>query len=763
MAWKENLTTFQQSCNRFLDETSKDLSISQFYDIVRDFNSNANAFNDGLEGLDWKSFEEEESELVQCYIYRWSIDVLDVSIVLRDALMRYSKTIILGSSKDSEKTPTLSDLPRVVEICQQAVRQNLQLLDEIKQGVSGSNPKWFHQISPTTEVGQQIKELVEQNSSILKAHDSVFKVVPKFGNFRDYIINFSNGRLLKLRSLKDQMNEVLNMLEGISEDSVLTREEIAMASKVLKSKSEIVENEKIALEKFEAFKYSDSLQKIPIHADGGELIYKEINIDRKVENWIENQLFPKLYDADLDINSLYDNSIITLFNTRNKLENIVMNESETSQFDTVKISKSIKSQIKAIDEYALHLDKEINAINKNVAAEIQISKIYDSKAVFLPELNFTNISKITNQEWYKRNIWQSWKEEISKAVKKRSLPFIKNIQQDAYSFVEERSIEAHNIDNNSLFLKKGYLGRSFYVQRKDKEDPIINAIQRWRNGYQGSMLIVGRNGSGKSSILDYIPQFIENFPVVQLSIKNILKLNGRKHQATYNIGDSINFLASQSINKPVIVCIDDLEKWQNDEFTMYDTVKLLTEGISKFGKRVFFLISTNHFMHDYINRLFDFDSRFAEVLNMDGMSNQLMVDALVIRHNASLKNMELIEDASLAKNASRIANKSRNNIGSGMMGWERFIEKGMKMGFPPISFNKLIVKHDLLLRLILAHGQIKESALRKMLTSSDNYFISEELRKLRGFKIVQRTYDGLLKVNPFLIDEVEYILLKENN
>ena len=762
MAWKENLHTFQETGRRFVNETKKDLSLSQFYDIAHELINAANGLNETLDGIDWKTYEGVERELVQCYIYRWSIDVLDVAILLRDALLKYSKTFILDSSKEEKQDHTTSLLPEVIDICKRAVGQNLQLIDEIQNGVSGSNPKWFHQIPPTSEVGRQLVELKEQNLDILKAHESVFNIVSAFGEFRDYIINFSNGRLLKLRSLKEQMNEVLNMIEGIAKDSVLTRDEISMASKVLKNKSEIVETEKISSENFEAFKYNNTLQKIPIYADGGELIYKEITFDKKVENWIENQLFPKLYDADLDINNLYDNSIITLFNTRNKLENIVMNESETSHFDTVKISKSIKDQIVTIDEYALHLDEEINAINKKVAEEIQISRIYDRNAVFLPELNFTNISKITNQEWYKRNIWQSWKEEISKAIKKRSLPFIKGIQQDAFSFVEERSIEAHNIDNNSLFLKKGYLGRSFYVQRKDKEDQIINAIQRWRNEYQGSMLVVGRNGSGKSSILDYIPQFIENFPVVQLSVKNIIKLNGRKHQASYDISESINFLAAQSINKPVIVCIDDLERWQNEEFTMYDTVKQLIDGISKFGKRIFFLISTNHFMHDYINRLFDFDSRFAGVLDMDGMSTQLMVDALVIRHNASLKNIELEEDVSLAKNASRIASKSRNNIGSGMMGWERFLEKGIKMGVPPISFSKLILKHDLLLRLVLAHGQIKESTLRKMLTNSDNYFISEELRKLRGFKIIKRTYDGFLKVNPFLIDEVEYVLLKEN-
>ncbi len=762
MAWSKNVSTFLEIGELYLNETKKDLSLSEFYDVVNQFINQANDFCESLHTLDWKSFEDAERDSIQCYMYRWSIDVLDVAIVQRDAVLRYSKKCILENSGNEEKKG-INELPGVIDICRQAVQQNLQLIEEIKNGTSNPNPQWFHQIAPTSEVSHQLLELISQNKAILEAHKSLTKIVPAFSSYRDYLIDFSNRRLVKLRSLKNEMREVLDMIKGISEDSVLTRDEILMASKVLNSKNEIIENEKLVNEKFETFKSGQQLEKTPIYADGGSLIYKEFSFDKKVENWIENELFPKLYDADLDISSLYDSSIITLFNTRNKLENIVMNESESTDFDTAKICKSIQSQMEQIDSYTEHLDAEINAINKKVSEEMQISKVYDKEGTFLPELNFTNITKIRSQQWYKRNVWQSWIEEVSTAIKKRSIPFIKGIQQDSFSFVEDRSIEAHNIDTNSLFLKKGYLGRSFYIRREEKEQKIIYGIKRWRNGYQGSILIVGRMGSGKSSLLDYIPQYIENFPLVQLGVKNMIELNGRKHQATYDISESINFLAEQSISRPVIACIDDLELWQNEEFTMYDTIRSLADGISKFGKRIFFLITTNHFMHEHINHLFDFNSRFAEVVNVDRMPIRLMVDALVVRHNASLKNMELDEEASLAKKASRIASKSRNNLGTAMMAWERYIEKSAKLQSAPISFKKKVINHQLMLRVILTHHQIKESSLRKMLTSSDNYYVSEELRKLKGYKIVQRTFDGYLKVNPFIIDEVEHILLKENN
>ena len=303
MAWVNELTKFIDTANLFLSETKKDLPLSQFFDIVQSYTDAAEDLCESLDAVEWKSLEGEERELVQCYIYRWSIDVLDIAIVHRDALLRYSKEIIL--SEHTENAPkSIAILPGVIDVCQQAVQENLSLIDEIKSGVSGSSPKWFHQISPTSEIAKQLKELSEQNVIIGEAHSRLLKIVPEFAVYRDYLIHYTNSRLNKLRSLRVQLKEVLQIIEEISTDDVLSRDEITTASKVLKNRGEVVENEKVSIEKFEHFKVDSSLVKIPIYADGGKMVYKEISFDKKLENWVENELFPKLYDADLDINSL---------------------------------------------------------------------------------------------------------------------------------------------------------------------------------------------------------------------------------------------------------------------------------------------------------------------------------------------------------------------------------------------------------------------------------------------------------------------------
>jgi len=762
MAWKEKLSDYLTTAEKTSQSLSSDISISEFHAMSDRFIESAQALSAELAEIKLKSYEGKEREILDCLTYRWSVDALDVSILFRDAFLKLSKAQILYFCQGGESSENVDVNPEILHICRQAISQNLQLINEIEELKSGVNPNWFHQLSPAATIVEQQDILRNQLSEILDSHNILCKVVPKLNSHKDYLVSFIEDRRKRLNLLKDELNSASEIIENLPSEP--TREDIVSASKLLQLKSEAIESEKIVTETFEQFNAGFSSLKVPIHADGGELLFKEISLNKKVESWTENQLFPKLYDADIDIGSLYDSSLIQLFNTRNKLENLALNTEEDFQVDNDQLTRKLAQQGKTVNEYATQLAKEIDEVNAMVEAQLQPAKIYDQTQVFLPELNFTNITKIANQRlWYQADLWSNVKSRVTKFVAKRRIPLINAMQQDPYEFIEERMIGEHDLDTNSLFLKRGYLGGSFYVQRQDEQKSIVNAIKRWEDGYQGSALIVGRRGSGKSSLIEFLPHIIDQIPFVQLTIHNVIKLNGRKHQVTHKIQDSINFLAANSINKPLIVSVDDLENWQNDEQTMYDTIRELTDGIGKYGRRLFFIVSTNHFMHNYINRMFDFNSRFAEIVKTDGMNAQSIVEALVVRHNASLKNFELDDNINVAKRASKIVSNSRNNIGSSMLAWERYIEKRSKMGLPPLSFSKLVNKHHLLLRNVLTHGRLKESVLRKALTTHDNNFISEQVRKLIGFKILERTFDGYLRVNPFIIDEVEYVLLRKTN
>ena len=762
MAWKSKLINHITLAETILASMVKGIQLPRLLEYSVQLVESSKDVATELSLVDWKTFEGEDREIVECLTYRWSVDALDVSILLRDACLRSSKNYILFLSKGGSNEDPLDVNPEIISTCHQAISQNLQLVNEILAHKSGPNPEWFHQLSPVPVILDQKKELLSQFSSISDSHDKLIKVVPRLNRYREYLMDYSNDRLLQLRSLQSNVQSAHEVIEKLPLE--VRRDDVVAASKSLQSISESIENEKITAEVFEHFHCGYSNLKVPIHADGGELSYKEFSIDKKVESWTENQLFPKLYDADLDINSLYDSTLIHLFNTRNKLENLALNEQESYDIDREQLQGKLLEQKDTIEEYSSHLDAEVSLVNSMVSEQLLAEKIYDMNSMFLPELNFTNITKIANQRlWYQTNVWGNWKTRLEKLISNREIPFIKSMQQDSYDFIESRIIEDHDLDSNSLFLKKGYLGRSFYIQRKGEQATITKAIERWQNGYQGSVLMVGRRGSGKSSLMEFLPQIVDQLPVVQMSIHSIMKVNGRKHQVSHKIQDSINFLSANSINKPIVVCIDDLEKWQNESQTMYETIKELTDGISRCGKRLFFVISTNHFMHNYINRWFDFNSRFSEIVNMDGMYSQSIVDALVLRHNASLKNLEIEENVNIAKRAARIVANSRNNIGSSMLAWERYLEHGAKMGMPSLSFSKLVNSHHLILRIILTHGNLKENTLRKALTNADNNFLSEQVRKLIGFKIVERTFDGYLRVNPFIIDEVEYVLLRKTN
>jgi hypothetical protein len=145
------------------------------------------------------------------------------------------------------------------------------------------------------------------------------------------------------------------------------------------------------------------------------------------------------------------------------------------------------------------------------------------------------------------------------------------------------------------------------------------------------------------------------------------------------------------------------------------------------------------------------------------MSSTQIANAIVIRHNASLKDFKPDENATLHQKAVSISRLNRNNIGASLLDWERYLEGQEIHRNIPLSFSEIVNQHQMVLRIILAHRRIKESYLRTDLTASDNNFITEEIRKLLGYKILIRKKHGYLQINPFIIFDVEQSLSKIKN
>ncbi len=720
-----------------------------------------------IESIDHHTLEEQEKSYVEQFKYAWSLDALDLSILIRDSFLQLStlqiKPIIrlLEVDYSSMKKAIVSFPDATKKVLDVAIGQNQIFLENARndEPLHASNPpQWFHQNSPIPTVVSQLDELYDQIQQIYEVHEKMCPIIPQFNKYREHLIDHNNSRLTQLRALEQSINEAISLIQQTPTE--LTKSELTPLSNAITKISEQVEKGKVNEHKHNIFSSQSGEIVVPIYANSGELYTRSINLDKNVELWSDTEILPKMLDADFDISNLFDSAVLTLFNTHNKIESLSFQEDEKVQFDH-DIHKKFLIKIRdQITSYKNGLDKTIMELNTHAMNELQLENIYHKEKEFLPELGFINLTKYTGQRiWYETNIWSDFKMRVNEFLHNRKIPFISNLHADPYDFIQSKQLSEVDLDNNSLFLKNGYLGKSFYLPRKVEEQKIIKNYSLWKKGYQGSVLIVGSYGSGKSTLIENIPNLLPEAEVVQIVQNNVIQLKGRKHLVHENLQETISFIEKQSITTPVVACIDDLERFQSDEYTLYNTINDLVEGIAKFGKRIFFVISTNHFMLAHIKRMFDFESRFAETMVVDKMYQKTIANAIVIRHNASLKDFSEEANRNAGKKAARLARLNRYNIGASMLSWERQNDDEVRedIAAPP-SFYQLVNRHSLILKIILANKFLKESTLRNGLTPMDNNYVSEELRKLMGYKIINRTYDGYLQVDAVIVHEVEACL-----
>jgi len=718
-------------------------------------------FTKSLDEIDSKSLSEDTIRKHNYLKFDWSLDAIDLGILLRDSLVVITNRQLTNFSiHDRVSEDEKFDKNIVISESLQAILMKALTETEITLNatIPESKPEWKHQKSPAKIISEQLTELIDQQKAMANVHEKLVQIIPSFNGYREHLLEYNKFRLSHLRSLQNYLIQAKELILEQPEHLELTQ--LTTLSKSMQKISAGIENEKVISLVHSDFLTGVGELEVPIFADGGELYYRSIDLDKNVEHWTDSEILPKILDADADISNLYDSTLISIFNTRNKIESLGLSDEKDIYFDKEPLVKTIDGILHDVMRYFDTLEDVIFSLNVHTASELKFENIFDKEKEFLPELGFINLSKLRGQKiWYQTNLWNEIKGRSRAFLAKNKIPFVNSLTADPYQFIESKELTEHELDSNSLFLKKGYLGRSFYIPRENVESKILETFDRWQNGFQGSVLLKGDYGSGKSCLIEFMPHLLTEVKVVQINLHTQIQLSGRKHTVTSKLSDTISFIAKQSITTPVVACIDDLEKWQNSEQSMYNTVRDLVDGIAKYGRRIFFVVSTNHFMLQHIERMFDFRSRFATMIETDKMFQNSIANALVIRHNASIKDYNEDDNEALGKKALKISRKNNYNIGASMLAWEKSItsDTDENMQSPP-SFNQIVSEHKQILAVILTNKLLKESHLRQGLSTTDNNYISEELRKLRGFKIVSRTFDGFLQISPTIVYHVEQAL-----
>ena len=723
-----------------------------------------------------KNIPEDEGFFQRRMEFQWSHSAKEVALLLRDILFRiyrdaqYSFDDILDPAVNTQRN---KESKEVFEDAHSHLQESYSKLKIASEKNIPEHQSWKHYNSPVQIFYDQMTALIDQIKMINEAQIHL-------NEDRQYVEQIRNSQELNQEKIYADIDALRSSLQVVK-SAILKIENFEDNTNINSAKSIL----KKSLEKIEEIKNSYAFEKnsgqnfksiaIPIGVNKGELLIKEISILSQISSWIENFIYPSIYEAQRSLVLTCDNFLIALINVQNRLE---LSTSEKTEITQV-LKSSIVEPIDTIEVDPNVLDDEIHDsihfVNNKFKENIAVSNVFDKENFLFNDQAITGISqiKVTTPKWLSSLPVKRLGEFYNRTYKQFISPSITSESSiSAIDFIDKKTIKSLDQYNHSLFLNKGYLGKTFIVDRPGITVPIINNYKSWLDGFRGSFLVYGSRLSGKTTILKSVFSEVDDTSVIQLKPDKLITFQGRKHETKYDLGASLSFIDKYVYNKKVILIIDDIELWRDKNISLYENIKNLLDFMGRSYKRVFFLISTNQWAKEQLDLYFDFSNQFVSTSSCNRMRQKEIQKALLIRHGATISELIYQDDKQpdklyLQKQTLRIASASRDNIGQSLLNWCRF------------SFQNFAIEEDVLdmpeklVTIIKENREIFLFLLRaiytneiELTTAIGSRFVKQvaaDIQKLVSYKLLLRNTDGNIEINDYIVSDIEAIMKYTTN
>jgi len=186
--------------------------------------------------------------------------------------------------------------------------------------------------------------------------------------------------------------------------------------------------------------------------------------------------------------------------------------------------------------------------------------------------------------------------------------------------INARKPHAASSHYTNMFMTKGYIGASFMVGREMELEHMKSLIASWNQGYRGAVMITGTRFSGKTLLAEVIAQRFFHEKNLNLVAGKKLQLGGRHLEATMDLGEQLNFVVKYSLQDKLLIYLDDLHEWHNEEFSLLRNLRALTKIIDRYSNKLFFMVCLNNWQKERLNSALHLDNVFQAEINTDRVS-----------------------------------------------------------------------------------------------------------------------------------------------
>ena len=616
---------------------------------------------------------------------------------------------------------------------------------------------YYHQVNPLSEYKQQLLEIEKQQKKIFRSRDKLDLLRSHLNEYKSEFEAKFRTQLKTIDDLFEHFAVVKKIVDRIGD--VATKPTIENAvedlSNVILSLEATQGNEILELT---PYAYDDVLS-FPTNIQYGELIIKTINFQAEVSRWFSSKIYPHIIELEKREELNLERTISTINQVRSKLSALTLSDKEEYDVKSTKIGK-ILSDLESNSLRLLLLEKEENK------AEVELlmykyfcaSQVYKNDILFLPlerSGQIANISKDAIQRF--KSTFKGYSDNVKESGKSILSKYIELDKVAVSHFINNKLKINADDDRLSLFMKRGFIGRSFTIKRSDIIDKIVEDYSLWQNKFHGAVLLSGPYGSGKTTILGVISQGYFTEEIIQIKAGESFYTNRGFFDGENDLGKLLDKLSHYYQSGRAIIFIDDLGSWHSNEVSLFRNVKALMKRLYAFGNQFFFVITCDTILDNRINSLIDISEKFTSKLVVGKMSDSNIRTALQSRSGA-LPDLGL-NDTEHENNVGDIVRASKGNIGSALLEYSRYFSKEYEPNILSKEFSQIIKNNKYLLKFILSHGSLPKTTIIKALSELDILEVMDELDYLTGLKILSVNREGRVSVNPLLIHEVEDVLL----
>lgn len=329
-----------------------------------------------------------------------------------------------------------------------------------------------------------------------------------------------------------------------------------------------------------------------------------------------------------------------------------------------------------------------------------------------------------------------------------------------------------------LFIQKHYYQDEFWFGRQKLLNEAKKAINWYRSGHYGGVLISGDHNSGKTFMAQHIVSlFLQNHQLIivnpppggsvepnefKRSLQNSSGINGNYR----------NIFSQLPVN--TVILFDDIELWWEKSENGNKVILEIINLIKTYSNRFFFILTANRQSFEVINEMIKLDQYMLSVIECAPFNAKAIKETILFRHQSGGTKLQFEGNQKMNIISSKYASLfskyfiySNGNIGVALYSWianiTSFNNNTIFIKMPQVPdysvFNSLDHESFIYLLHFILHKQITIQKLERI-TREKREKVTEKLLFLKRIGLINELPNKVYELNKYLYIHI-YNKLKE--